>query len=311
VGLTSVLPVSYNGNTVWIRIAGHPYNGEHNEVNEREISAGFLHTIRARLLEGRYFTESDDASKPRVLIINKALARKYFPGEDPIGKKIGDTRDYPHLLREVVGVVDDIRDGALDEDVWPAVYYPFAQSPDTDFNLVVRTSQAEGPLLPSIVAAIHEVDPTIGTMNEVTMAAKINQSPSAYLHRSAAWLVGGFAGVSLLLGIVGLYGVIIYSVGRRTREIGVRMALGAERKAVYQLIMREAAWLVGIGIAVGLLCAIATATLIRGLLFGVQSWDLSTLAAVSLVLAAFALLACYIPARRAANVDPMMALRYE
>ena len=311
VGVTSVLPVSYNGDTVWIRVAGHPYNGEHNEVNEREVSAGFFNTIHARLLEGRYFTEFDDASKPRVVIINTALAKKYFPGEDPIGKKIGETRGWPDNLREVVGVIEDIRDGALDAEIWPAVYYPFAQSPDTGFNLVVRTSQSEASLLPAMVAAIRAVDPAIGTMNEMTMAAKINQSPSAYLHRSAAWLVGGFACVALSLGVVGLYGVIAYSVGRRTREIGVRMALGAQRKAVYQLIMREALWLASIGICLGLLCAIATATLIRGLLFGVRSWDVGTLASVAFVLAMFALLASYIPARRAAKGDPMVALRYE
>ena len=309
--ISSVLPVSFNGNTTWIRIAGHPYNGEHNEVNQRDVTAGFFPTIRARLLQGRYFTEFDDASKPRVVIINQTLAKKYFPGEDPIGKKIGDTELSPKSLCEVVGIVEDIRDGSLDEEIWPAVYYPFAQSADTFFNVVVRTSQAEAALLPAIVNAIHEVDPGIGTMQTMTMASKINDSPSAYMHRSSAWLVGGFASVALLLGVVGLYGVIAYSVGRRTREIGVRMALGAQRKSVYQLILLEAAWLIGIGIAAGLFCAVGAANLIRGLLFGVRSWDAATLAAVACVLAVFALLASYIPARRAAQVDPMEALRYE
>ena len=311
VGLTSVLPVSFNGNTSWIRVAGHPYNGEHNEVNQRDVSFAFFSTIRARLFEGRFFTEFDNASRPRVVIINQTLAKKYFPGEDPIGKKIGNTRLSPDSLREVVGVVEDIRDGSLDAEIWPAVYYPFPQSPDTDFNIIVRTSQSEASLLPAMVAAIHEVDPGIGTMNEMTIANKINQSPSAYIHRSSAWLVGGFAFVALLLGVVGLYGVIAYSVGRRTREIGVRMALGAQRKSVYQLILREAAWLIGIGIVAGLFCAVGAATLIRGLLFGVRSWDAATLAAVACVLAIFALLASYIPARRASQVDPMEALRYE
>jgi len=309
--ISSVLPVSFNGNTTWIRIAGHPYNGEHNEVNQRDVTAGFFPTIRARLLQGRYFTEFDDASKPRVVIINQTLAKKYFPGEDPIGSKIGDTELSPKSLCEVVGIVEDVRDGSLDEEIWPAVYYPFAQSADTDFNVVVRTSQAEAALLPSIVNAIHEVDPGIGTMQEMTMASKINNSPSAYMHRSSAWLVSGFASVALLLGVVGLYGVIAYSVGRRTREIGVRMALGAQRKSVYQLILFEAAWLTGIGIVAGLFCAIGAATLIRGLLFGVRSWDAATLAAVACVLGVFALLASYIPARRASQVDPMEALRYE
>ena len=311
VGLASVLPVSFNGNTSWIRVAGHPYNGEHNEVNQRDVSFAFFSTIRARLFEGRFFTEFDNASRPRVVIINQTLAKKYFPGEDPIGKKIGNTRLSPDSLREVVGVVEDIRDGSLDAEIWPAVYYPFPQSPDTDFNIIVRTSPSEASLLPAMVAAIHEVDPGIGTMNEMTIANKINQSPSAYIHRSSAWLVGGFAFVALLLGVVGLYGVLAYSVGRRTREIGVRMALGAQRKSVYQLILREAAWLIGIGIVAGLFCAVGAATLIRGLLFGVRSWDAATLAAVACVLAIFALLASYIPARRASQVDPMEALRYE
>jgi ABC-type antimicrobial peptide transport system permease subunit len=207
--------------------------------------------------------------------------------------------------------VDDVKEGPLDSEIWPAVYYPFNQSIDTYFSLVVRASQDEQSLLPALSAAIHQIDPGIGVMDEATMTGKINNSPTAYLHRSTAWLVGGFASLALLLGVVGLYGVIAYSVSQRTREIGVRMALGAQRSSVYQLILKEAAWLTGAGIAGGLVCSIAAATLIRGLLFGVQSWDLATFAAVSATLAVSALLASYIPARRAAQVDPMVALRYE
>jgi macrolide transport system ATP-binding/permease protein len=311
VGISSVLPVSFNGNTTWIRLVGRPYNGEHNEVNQRDVSSGFFSTIRTNLLRGRYFTDADDASKPRVVIINQTLANKYFPGEDPLGKRIGDTDLEPKSIKEIVGVVADVKDGSLDSEIWPAVYYPFNQDGDTYFSVVVRTSQAVQSILPSLVAAIREIDAGIGTMNETTMVARINDSPTAYLHRSAAWLVGGFATLALLLGVVGLYGVIAYSVTQRTREIGVRMALGAQRSSVYQLILKEAGWLVVSGIGAGLICSVAAATLIRGLLFGVRSWDAATLAAVSIVLAMSAMLASYIPARRAARVDPMVALRYE
>jgi macrolide transport system ATP-binding/permease protein len=310
-GISTVLPVSFNGNTDWIRFVGRPYSGQHNEVNEREVTSAFFPTLRAKLLRGRYFSDAEDASKPLVVVINETLANKYFPGEDPIGKRIGDIELTPKSIKEIIGVVEDVKDGSLDSETWPAVYYPFNQNPDTYFSLIVRTSQDEKSLLPTLVAAIHEIDPGIGTMNEATMADRINDSPTAYLHRSSAWLVGGFAFLALLLGVVGLYGVIAYSVSQRTREIGVRMALGAQRSSVYQLIMTEAGWLVGAGIAAGLLCSIAAATLIRGLLFGVRTWDAATLAAVSAVLASAAMLASYIPARRAAQIDPMVALRYE
>ncbi len=311
VGLTGVLPVSFNGNTTWIRVVGQPYNGEHNEVNQRDVSSSLLATLHAKLLRGRYFTDAEDGSKPPVVIINQALAKKYFPGEDPIGRKIADTNLAPKSIKEVIGIVEDIKDGSLDSEIWPAVYYPFNQSPDGYFSLVVRTSQAEQSLLPTLVATVREIDPGIGTLDEATMADRINNSPTAYVHRSAAWLVGGFAALALLLGVVGLYGVIAYSVTQRTREIGVRMALGAQRGSVYQLILREAGWLAGIGIGAGILCSIGAAMLMRGLLFGVQAWDVATLSAVSVVLSISALVASYVPARRAARVDPMIALRCE
>jgi predicted permease len=311
VGITSVLPVSYNGNTDWIRFVGRPYNGQHNEVNEREVSSEFFTTLQAKLLRGRFFTDDEDTSKPKVVIINKTLADKYFPGEDPIGQRIGDTSLTPSSIREIIGVVDDVKDGSLDSEIWPAEYTPFNQGSDTYYALVVRTSQSPESLLPMLPATLHNIDPDIGILDELTMMQRINNSQTAYMHRSSAWLVGGFAALALLLGVVGLYGVIAYSVSQRTREIGVRMALGAQRSTVYQLILKEAGWLTGLGIAAGIVASLATATLMQKLLFGVSSWDVPTLIAVAAVLAVSALLASYIPARRAASVNPVEALRAE
>jgi predicted permease len=310
-GLSSTLPVSCNCNTNWIRFVGKPYSGEHNEINYRAVSPGFFPTIRARLLSGRFLEETDDASKPHVAVINKTLAQKYFPGEDPIGKKYGDTQLSPQSIREIVGVVDDVRDGSLDEALWPAEYVPFKQNTDTAFYAVVRTSGDERALIPALVSAVHQVVPALGTEEEITMSEKINNSPTAYLHRSSAWLVGGFAALALVLGVVGLYGVIAYSVSQRTREIGVRMALGAQRASVHQMILKEAGRLTLAGILIGLAGAVAAAMLMRSLLFGVSSWDLPTLVSVALGLGSASLLASYIPARRAAQVDPIVALRCE
>jgi predicted permease len=310
-GLVSMLPVNYNGNTDWIRFVGKPYSGEHNEVNQRDVTSGFFATLGAKLLRGRYFTEGDDLSKPHVAIVNQTLAKKYFPGEDPIGKQYGDTALTPKSIRTIVGIVEDIREGQLDSEIWPAEYLPFNQSPDTYFNLVVRTSQSGPSILPSLSAAIRQFDPGIVVIGGASMEKRIEDSPSAYIRRSSAWLVGAFALVALILGVVGLYGVIAYSVSQRTREIGVRIALGAERRAVYTLILREAGWLTAVGILAGLVASLAATTLMRKLLFGIASWDVPTLLAVSAVLLLSALLASYIPARRAASLNPVDALRAE
>jgi predicted permease len=309
--LTTMLPVSGNGNTNWIRFVGKPYNGEHNEVNQREVSSDYFKTLQTKLIKGRLFTDDEDASKPQVTVINKTLARLYFPGEDPVGKKFGDTELTPKSIREIIGVVDDVKEGSLDSDIWPAEYDPTNQNADSYVSLVVRTSQDEKLILPALSATVHQIDPGIGVVDETTMVQRINDSQTAYLHRSSAWLVGGFAALALLLGVVGLYGVIAYSVSQRTREIGVRMALGAQQSSVYRMILKEAGWLTGVGIVAGLLCSIAVTTLMRKLLFGVHAWDMSTLAAVAVVLGASALLASYFPARRAASVNPVEALRAE
>jgi predicted permease len=304
------LPVGGNGNTTWFRVLGRPWHGEHNESPERDVSPGYFTTLGAKLLRGRYFTEGEDGSKPRVAVINQALAKQHFPGEDPLGKHLSYLSDPPVPI-EIVGIVEDIREGPLDAVIPPVLYIPFNQSTGNNLGVVVRTSQADASLLPPLADTIRQINPDIVIYAAETMSTRINDSQSAYLKRSSAWLVGGFAALALFLGVIGLYGVIAYSVSQRTREIGVRIALGAERGSVYELILGEAGRLIAIGIVTGLACSVAAATLLRGLLFGVRSWDVPTLASVAAVLGTSALLASYVPARRAASIDPVEALRTE
>ena len=311
VGLTSDLPVQCNCDTDWIRIVGKPFHGEHNEVDERDVSPSYMATLRATLVRGRMFTEDDDASKPQAIVINQALARKYFPGEDPIGKKIGNGSLDPKSIREIIGVIADVREGGLDQDVWPAEYQALYYGPDNYFAVAVRTARSEKAMLPVIVNTLHAIDPNLGVYGAITMEDQINASQTALLHRLSTWLVGGFAAMALVLGVVGLYGVIAYSVSQRTREIGVRMALGAQRGAVYTLVMRQAGWLTAVGLGVGLICSVGASLLMRKLLFGVTAWDAPTLAGVAVVLGLASLAASFLPAWRAASVNPMDALRAE
>jgi macrolide transport system ATP-binding/permease protein len=309
--VTTVLPVTCNCNTDWIRFVGKPYNGVHNEVNEREVSSDYLQTLGARLTRGRMLNRDDDARHPRVVVINESFARKYFPGEDPLGKVIGNSTLTPESLRRIVGVVADIRDAGLDAEQWPTEYEAFAQSPDNHFALVVRTRSDAAAMLSAISAAVRGLSPEVGVDGEMTMTSVIHDSYSASLHRSAAWLAGGFAGLAFVLSMIGLYGTIAYSVSQRTREIGVRMALGAQRTNVSRMILREAGRLSVIGIGLGLAGAVAAADLMRGLLFGVRAWDVAMLAGVALALLVAALGASALPAARAARMNPMDALRAE
>lgn len=310
-GLTSMLPVECNCMLDSIHLPEHPYKGEHNEVDERHVSPAYLPTLGTKLLRGRNFTEADRASTPGVAIINQALARKYFPGHDPIGHRLANDEGGRPSVWEIVGVVDDVREGPLDVQTWPAEYFPLDQTQDPSFTLVVRTRQSAETLLSVLVSRLHQVDPRLGLSDEATMKAKIDGTEAALLHRFSAWLVGGFATLALLLGLLGLHGVTAYSVGLRTREIGVRMALGAKRSSVYRLVMAQAGWLTAAGLAIGLVCSVGTSMFIRNLLFGVEVWDVATLCGVAVLLALGSLAATFLPARRAMNVDPMVALRNE
>jgi len=294
------------------RVVGRFYRGAGDEMFDQTVSAGYFQTLKTRLIAGRYFTETDNASKPYVAIINHTAAREEFPGEDPIGKQIVNQYDPTHPI-EIVGVVDDLKDGSLDMKPTAAVYNPINQFPLSDFYVTIRTApaQSEKAVLTASARALHELDPGLLVNEEETMTDRIDNSQSAYLHRSAASVVAGFATLALLLGVVGLYGVVSYSVAQRTREIGVRMALGAQRASVYRLILTESAWLAAAAITGGIAASLWLATLLRDMLFGVSPWDADTLLSVACVLAVSALVASYIPARRAASISPVEALRAE
>lgn len=246
-----------------------------------------------------------------MVIINETLAKIAFPSQDPIGKQVVFTYNAQQKPREVVGVVSDVHEGELNVEHKPAIYAPFAQGPDNIFAIVVRSDLDMASLRPALENAVHDVDPGIVLFQMQTMEDLIAQSPAAVLHRYPAWLVSIFAVSALLLGIVGLYGVVSYSVSQRTREIGVRMALGAPRENVLRLILGNGLRLAAIGIAAGVAGAVLIGYSLRSVLFGVKPWDIATLLLVAAVLGAISLLASFVPARRASRLDPMKALHYE
>jgi predicted permease len=307
-GITTKLPIEDADWTSHFAYVDRPNDGVPREVAIRFVTAGYMTTLKTQLLSGSYFHDDEDASKPFAVIVNHAMARQYFFGEDAVGKQIAFEGDTKHPM-SIVGVIDDIQEGQLDAAPRGAMYLPFYQHPNDGFIVLARTAQDESSLIPSLTSTIRSVDSSMALYEPMTMSQKIHDAPETYLHRSSAWLVGGFAFLALFLGVVGLYGIVSYSVGQRTREIGVRMALGAQRGSIYRMILSESGRLIAIGVVMGLVAAIASASLMRKLLFGVHAWDASTLVGVGILLAAASLLASFLPARRAASMNPTEALR--
>jgi putative ABC transport system permease protein len=311
-GGTIVLPLSGSNTDSSFAIEGRSTGAKEPTPDEelRTISPDYFRVIKTPLLRGRFFAESDNIDAPGVVIINDALAKKYWPNEDALGKRItfSDTRKPDPKWLTIVGIVRSIRHRALDVDPQSEYYLPLAQDPERTMVLTVRSTQDPRTLTSAIRREIQSIDPDQPIANVRTLEAVTADSIAP--RRMSVLLLGAFAGIALLLAGVGIYGVISYLVVQRTHEIGVRMALGAQRHDVLRLVVGHALKLVGIGTAIGLVLAFLSTRTLSALLYSVGAFDATTFVFVTITLAAVALLASYIPALRATRADPMIALSH-
>jgi len=279
----------------------------------RLVSRDYFKALGIRIKEGRAFNEQDRAGQPRVLLINESLARREFPNRNPIGETAYLRRDSTPW--QIIGVVHDVRQFAFDRPAEPQVFADFRQWPgvnpigDTPNYFAVRTKGDPLSIVPAVRNAVHTIDPQVGLYNVATLEQIVANSISR--PRLYAALLGIFAAVSVTLAGIGIYGLTAYSVVRRTREIGIRMALGATASQARNLVIRRSMWLVAAGIIAGWAGAAALTRFLQGLLFGVEPFDALTLLSVVVLFIFVAAIASYAPARRASRVDPMVALRCE
>jgi predicted permease len=279
-----------------------------NSVNSNVISLNYFQTMGIASLRGRDFNAQDTEDKPGVVIVNEAFARMYFDGEDALGHRLSFS-GAQGPWQEIVGVVRDSKYLTLGEEPVPGVYLPLAQNHETGVSLHVRAAGDPSSLIGAVRNEVHSLEKNLPITNVRPMTETIGNS--LYAARMGALLLGIFGALALLLAAVGLYGVMSYVVSRRTREIGVRMALGAQASDVFKLVLREGMILVAIGVALGLTAAILVTRLLASFLYGISTTDTVTFTSIPFVLAFVAFAACYLPARRAMKVDPMVALRYE
>ena len=310
-GTVNILPVN-SGNTTRFYVEGDPIPapGQEIEANIRTVSDDYFKALGVPVLAGRTFDTRDTESGQPVVIIGKTVADRVFAGRDPIGKTLRySSFDGPGDL--VVGVVGDVKITGLDEAVRPVLYYPFRQSASTFSNLVARTGSDPNALAAAIRNEIRNLEPDAAILNVRTMDDMIAQTPASFMRRFPALLISIFAGVALLLASIGIYGVVSYSVSQQTHYIGVRMALGASPADILKMVLKQGLFLALLGVGIGVLAALGLMRLLSTLLYQVSTSDVTTFAVVTGALFFVALLACYLPARRATKVDPLVALRYE
>jgi predicted permease len=308
--LSSILPLSIEDTTRYLNVPG--FTGrtlQDHAVHLNHVSAGFFETMRTTVLAGREFTTRDDDGAPRVAVVNETLARFYFGDREPVGKlvRLGREADAPPI--EIVGVVRDSKHKDLREPPSRMIYLPFLQSPQPYMTLEVRTAIAPAALIPAVREALSVVNRDIPVRRIKTAQAQLESG--LVQERLVATLASFFGGLALMLAALGLYGTLSHLVTRRNREIGVRMALGAERHDILRLVLSEAARTVSSGLAIGLLAAYAASSVLTKLLFELSPTHPAAWCLAIAVLLATSALAAYLPARRAARVDPFVALRQE
>jgi predicted permease len=308
-----VLPMSNNGIVISFENPEHPVpEGERPNADLTPITPAYFDAMQIPVLEGRDFSDHDDAETEPVMIVNRAFADQFFPGETVIGKKLKPGAGTPHGTpwREIVGVVGNIRMGATQRNLAPAMYLPASQLGNwCCLTTVVRSSVDQHSLAASIQGILSSLDKNIPITEVHSMDEMMFKQLSQ--PRFAMALLSTFASLALALTIVGLYGVMTYSVSRRTREIGVRMALGAQRASTLRMVLHDAAILLGSGIAIGTIGALASASVFESMLYGTGGRNSRIIASVCCAVAVVGMLAAYLPALRAARVEPMVALRYE
>jgi putative ABC transport system permease protein len=306
--MVSHLPFGYSKSGRDVTIEGAPPRrpGESLIVFGRSIDPDYFQTLKVRLLRGRFFDTHDPAG-PLVAVINETMARRCWPNQDPVGKRFAEGRGDRWVT--VVGVAADMRQTSLAEEPDMESFVPYRQSAEPSMSLVVRTSMDPLRMAPALRTATAELDRELPVSEIGTIVGSIAHSTRE--RRLTVALFGAFALLAVLLAAVGIYGVVSYSVERRTHEIGVRMALGALRGRILVMVVGRALLLGGVGVAIGIVGALALTRLLRSILYGVSATDPVVFVGVSLFLLAVAALAGFVPARRATKVDPMVALRYE
>ena len=313
VASNSLVPLTGSGNTIRFVIEGQAIAaGQENESNIRDVSSGYFPMMGIPLVAGRDFNDLDDsASASKHVIVNQAWMKRYFHGDMPTGKRIKFTYSPTQPFREIIGVVGDNTDSGLDSAEEPILFLPFLQDADSFINYVVRTAGDPAGAVAPVRKILRELDPELLMIRPLTMDQIITQSPSVFLRRYPSYLIGSFAALALILAMVGLYGVMSYAVSQRTREVGIRIAVGAQRSDVMRLILGYGVRLTIAGLGMGLCSAAALTRLMESLLFGVSPIDPLTFAAATIALAGVAIVSCFLPARRATSTDPVVALRYE